>query len=44
MQPNVIEHTQSENTEGWHGTEMKVIIEGSWSTYRVRPPKHASVS
>jgi DNA topoisomerase-6 subunit B len=34
--PNIIQHDKLENEKGWHGTEMKVIIEGNWAVYRAR--------
>jgi DNA topoisomerase-6 subunit B len=35
-EPHVIEHTQSDNTEGWIGTQISVTISGAWSAYRSR--------
>jgi DNA topoisomerase VI subunit B len=35
-EPNIIKHEQSENTEGWIGTEISVTISGAWSTYKAR--------
>eukprot|EP00123_Amoebidium_parasiticum_P020221 comp45461_c0_seq1/m.47536 comp45461_c0_seq1/g.47536 ORF comp45461_c0_seq1/g.47536 comp45461_c0_seq1/m.47536 type:complete len:663 (-) comp45461_c0_seq1:37-2025(-) len=34
--PRIISHTKEDNTEGWRGTEISVVIEGSWSPYRAR--------
>ena len=34
--PHVLEHTLSENTEQWIGTEIAVTISGAWSSYRAR--------
>ncbi|XP_043691416.1 DNA topoisomerase 6 subunit B isoform X2 [Telopea speciosissima] len=32
--PHIFLHEKKENTEGWHGAEIQVVIEGNWSTYR----------
>jgi len=34
--PRIIEHTQKNNTEGWIGTEMELLIAGNWTTYKSR--------
>jgi DNA topoisomerase-6 subunit B len=34
--PNIMQHEKRDNPEEWHGTEMKVIIEGNWAVYRAR--------
>lgn len=34
--PHVLEHTLSDNTEQWIGTEITVTISGAWSSYRAR--------
>lgn len=33
--PRILEHEKQANSDGWHGSEISVIIEGCWSTYRV---------
>jgi hypothetical protein len=33
--PRILEHEKLANSDGWHGSEISVIIEGCWSTYRV---------
>lgn len=33
--PHVLEHTELPNPDGTIGTEISVIIEGSWTSYRV---------
>mmetsp|Transcript_23092 Transcript_23092/g.64022 ORF Transcript_23092/g.64022 Transcript_23092/m.64022 type:complete len:724 (-) Transcript_23092:3965-6136(-) len=34
--PNIIEHSQRKNDEGWMGTELELLIAGNWTTYRSR--------
>ena len=34
--PNIIEHTQRKNEEGWVGTELELLIAGNWTTYKSR--------
>eukprot|EP00536_Pseudo-nitzschia_multiseries_P000863 jgi/Psemu1/179763/e_gw1.11.282.1 len=34
--PNIIEHSQRINDEGWVGTELELLIAGNWTTYRSR--------
>ena len=33
-EPRVIRHEQVANSEHWRGTEISVVIEGNWTTYR----------
>lgn len=33
--PNILEHEKHNNLDGWHGSEISVIIEGCWPTYKV---------
>ena len=33
--PHIHVHQKRENRNKWHGAEIKVIIEGNWTTYRV---------
>jgi len=34
--PRIIEHKQKNNTDGWVGTEMELLIAGNWTTYKSR--------
>ena len=33
-EPRIIRHERVANTERWRGTEISVVIEGNWTTYR----------
>ena len=39
-QPRVLLHEQLPNTEGWRGTEISVVIEGAWTSYRAKVVKY----
>lgn len=34
--PHIHLHEKKANKERWHGAEIHVVIEGNWTTYRVR--------
>lgn len=34
--PHIHLHEKKPNKEKWHGAEIQVVIEGNWTTYRVR--------
>ncbi|KNC81721.1 hypothetical protein SARC_05962 [Sphaeroforma arctica JP610] len=34
--PRIIRHVEVPNTEGWRGSEITVVIEGTWTTYRAK--------
>lgn len=34
--PHIHLHEKKANKEKWHGAEIQVVIEGNWTTYRVR--------
>lgn len=34
--PHIHVHEKRENKERWHGAEIQIVIEGNWTTYRVR--------
>lgn len=34
--PRILEHTQTNNTDGWIGTQVEVLIAGNWTTYKSR--------
>ena len=34
-QPHVLRHEKIPNEDNWRGTEISVLIEGNWGTYRV---------
>jgi DNA topoisomerase-6 subunit B len=34
--PNILVHEKLENQAAWRGSEITVLIEGSWTPYRVR--------
>lgn len=34
--PHIHLHEKKGNKEKWHGAEIQVVIEGNWTTYRVR--------
>lgn len=34
--PHIHIHEKLEKNEEWHGAEIQVVIEGNWTTYRVR--------
>jgi DNA topoisomerase VI subunit B len=35
-EPNILEYTQTPNSEDWIGTQMQVVISGMWSSYRAK--------
>ena len=35
-EPNIHKEEQLPNSEGWHGAQLSVTIEGNWSTYRAK--------
>jgi DNA topoisomerase VI subunit B len=35
-EPRVLMHERRPNAERWQGSEVSVLIEGNWTTYRVR--------
>lgn len=34
--PHIHLHEKRDDKEQWHGAEIQVVIEGNWTTYRVR--------
>ena len=41
-EPRVIRHEQLVNTQRWRGTEISVVIEGNWTTYRAKVVQYFS--
>ncbi|KAF5829235.1 topoisomerase VI B subunit, transducer-domain-containing protein [Dunaliella salina] len=39
-EPNVHKEEQLPNTDGWHGAQLSLTIEGNWSTYRSKIIKY----
>ena len=39
-QPRVLLHEKLPNAEGWRGTEISVVIEGAWTSYRAKVVKY----
>ncbi len=35
-EPKVIKHTKQKNNVDWRGTEIEVLIAGSWTSYKAR--------
>lgn len=34
--PHIHVHEKRKNDQSWHGAEIQIVIEGNWTTYRVR--------
>lgn len=39
--PHIHLHEKRGSKEKWHGAEIQVVIEGNWTTYRVRGLDHS---
>ena len=35
-QPNIRVHEKEENSKGWHGSKVELVISGNWRTYKAR--------
>jgi hypothetical protein len=39
-EPNIYSETRSDNSDGWHGSKVSVIIAGNWPYYRAKLLKY----
>eukprot|EP00741_Cyanophora_paradoxa_P019533 tig00021127_g18855.t1 len=35
-QPNILAHEKLPNSDKWRGTEISIVVEGNWTTYKAR--------